>query len=42
MRPPRVRTAAFVLVLALTGCGTGPSLEDQGEVTAAPGDSRSR
>ncbi|MEU3479987.1 ABC transporter substrate-binding protein [Streptomyces sp. NPDC033753] len=41
MRPPRVRTAAFVLLLALTGCGTGPSLEDQGEVTAAPGDSRS-
>ncbi|MFE5712306.1 ABC transporter substrate-binding protein [Streptomyces sp. NPDC056501] len=41
MRPPRVRAAAFVLVLALTGCGTGPSLEDQGEVTAAPGDSRS-
>ncbi|MFI9213521.1 ABC transporter substrate-binding protein [Streptomyces sp. NPDC053253] len=35
------RAAAFVLVLALTGCGTGPSLEDQGEVTAAPGDSRS-
>ncbi|WP_024760747.1 ABC transporter substrate-binding protein [Streptomyces exfoliatus] len=41
MRPPRVRAAAFVLLLALTGCGTGPSLEDQGEVTAAPGDSRS-
>ncbi|RSS58941.1 ABC transporter substrate-binding protein [Streptomyces sp. WAC01280] len=35
------RAAGFVLVLALTGCGTGPSLEDQGEVTAAPGDSRS-
>nr|WP_314617912.1 ABC transporter substrate-binding protein [Streptomyces sp. DSM 40976] len=30
-----------MLLLALTGCGTGPSLEDQGEVTAAPGDSRS-
>ncbi|MFC9699504.1 ABC transporter substrate-binding protein [Streptomyces sp. NPDC056943] len=41
MRPTRVRAAGFLLVLALTGCGTGPSLEDQGEVTAAPGDSRS-
>ncbi|MFJ3582167.1 ABC transporter substrate-binding protein [Streptomyces sp. NPDC090127] len=27
-------------LLALAGCTTGPSLEDQGEVTAPPGDSR--
>ncbi|MCT4351576.1 ABC transporter substrate-binding protein [Streptomyces sp. Je 1-79] len=27
-------------VLALAGCSTGPSLENQGEVTAPPGDSR--
>ncbi|MFD3660090.1 ABC transporter substrate-binding protein [Streptomyces sp. NPDC058659] len=29
------------LSLSLAGCATGPSLEDQGEVTAPPGDSRS-
>jgi osmoprotectant transport system substrate-binding protein len=30
----------LVLVLLLTGCSSGPSLENQGAVTAAPGDSR--
>ncbi|MDV5149875.1 ABC transporter substrate-binding protein [Streptomyces sp. SBC-4] len=29
------------LSLSLSGCAVGPSLEDQGEVTAPPGDSRS-
>ncbi|MFD3841271.1 ABC transporter substrate-binding protein [Streptomyces sp. NPDC058642] len=33
------RRAAAALVLLLTGCSTGPSLENQGAVTAAPGDS---
>jgi osmoprotectant transport system substrate-binding protein len=28
-----------VALLMLTGCATGPSLENQGEITAAPGDS---
>ncbi|MFF4308932.1 ABC transporter substrate-binding protein [Streptomyces sp. NPDC001507] len=32
--------AAAALLLALTACTTGPSLEDRGEVTAPPGDSR--
>lgn len=52
MRPPRVpaavRVSTAVLVavtlslsLSLSGCAAGPSLEDQGEVTAPPGDSRS-
>ena len=36
-----VSVAALVLLLAVAGCATGPSLEDQGEVTAPPGDSRS-
>ncbi|MFK0284257.1 ABC transporter substrate-binding protein [Streptomyces sp. NPDC090499] len=36
----RLRTAAAAVLLALTGCTTGPSLEDRGEVTAPPGDSR--
>lgn len=37
----RARTAAgTVLLLALTGCATGPALENRGEVTAPPGDSR--
>ncbi|MFK0159664.1 ABC transporter substrate-binding protein [Streptomyces sp. NPDC090493] len=36
----RLCTAAAVVLLALTGCTTGPSLEDRGEVTAPPGDSR--
>ncbi|MER7957107.1 ABC transporter substrate-binding protein [Streptomyces sp. NPDC096030] len=32
--------AAVLSLSALTGCATGPSLENQGEVTAPPGDSR--
>ncbi|WUS35213.1 ABC transporter substrate-binding protein [Streptomyces sp. NBC_01255] len=31
----------LALALSLSGCAAGPSLEDQGEVTAPPGDSRS-
>ncbi|MEU2428379.1 ABC transporter substrate-binding protein [Streptomyces sp. NPDC007861] len=31
---------AVLAALALTGCTTGPSLENQGEVTGSPGDSR--
>ncbi|MGW7368911.1 ABC transporter substrate-binding protein [Streptomyces sp. NPDC054841] len=44
MRP--LRTLLLLLLLAaaalpaVTGCTTGPSLENQGEVTASPGDSR--
>ncbi|MEU8675475.1 ABC transporter substrate-binding protein [Streptomyces sp. NPDC048560] len=35
------RTAAALLaLLVVTACSTGPSLEDQGEVTTPPGDSR--
>lgn len=43
MRPPRVRlllAASVSLALSLSGCAEGPSLEEQGEVTAPPGDSR--
>ncbi|MGY5045386.1 ABC transporter substrate-binding protein [Streptomyces sp. 900105755] len=36
----RLRTAAAGLFLALTACTTGPSLENRGEVTAPPGDSK--
>ncbi|MEU2623996.1 ABC transporter substrate-binding protein [Streptomyces sp. NPDC007157] len=37
----RSRTAVpAVLLFALTACTTGPSLENRGEVTAPPGDSR--
>ncbi|SEF16160.1 ABC transporter substrate-binding protein [Streptomyces sp. Ag109_O5-10] len=36
----RLRTAAAGLLLALTACTTGPSLENRGEVTAPPGDSK--
>ncbi|MEV6653138.1 ABC transporter substrate-binding protein [Streptomyces sp. NPDC051219] len=32
--------AALALLLATAGCTTGPSLEEQGEVTASTGDSR--
>ncbi|MFJ9817653.1 ABC transporter substrate-binding protein [Streptomyces sp. NPDC101151] len=37
MRAPAVPTAA--VLLALTACSTGPSLENRGDVTAPPGDS---
>ncbi|MDG4864394.1 glycine betaine ABC transporter substrate-binding protein, partial [Streptomyces sp. T-3] len=37
----RRRLAAGALALLLTGCATGPTLENQGEVTAPPGDSSS-
>ncbi|MER5948506.1 ABC transporter substrate-binding protein [Streptomyces sp. NPDC001904] len=41
MRRLRSWCVALVLgVLLLAGCGGGPSLENQGEVTAPPGDSR--
>lgn len=33
-------TLTALLTALLSGCTTGPSLEDQGEVTAPPGDSR--
>ncbi|MFB8181226.1 ABC transporter substrate-binding protein [Streptomyces sp. NPDC055966] len=33
------RALPAALLLALTGCATGPSLENRGEVTAPPGDS---
>ncbi|WP_328907425.1 ABC transporter substrate-binding protein [Streptomyces sp. NBC_00234] len=39
MRTPRL-PAALLLLLAVTACATGPSLEDQGGVTEPPGDSR--
>ncbi|MGP4007456.1 ABC transporter substrate-binding protein [Streptomyces sp. 4N124] len=34
------RRPTLAVLLLLTGCTTGPSLESQGEVTAPPGDSR--
>ncbi|WP_210587097.1 ABC transporter substrate-binding protein [Streptomyces sp. GESEQ-35] len=34
------RRSALAALLLLTGCATGPSLENQGEVTAPPGNSR--
>ncbi|GGX83914.1 ABC transporter substrate-binding protein [Streptomyces fructofermentans] len=34
------RRAAFAGLLLLTGCASGPSLENRGDVTAPPGDSR--
>ncbi|MFE2294636.1 ABC transporter substrate-binding protein [Streptomyces sp. NPDC059452] len=41
MSPARARrTLAALVLLAATACTTGPSLENQGEVTAPPGDSR--
>ncbi|MFF3314984.1 ABC transporter substrate-binding protein [Streptomyces sp. NPDC003035] len=36
----RRATAGVVALFALTGCVTGPSLENRGEVTGPPGDSR--
>lgn len=36
----RRAAATAVSLFALAGCATGPSLENQGEVTAPPGDSR--
>ncbi|MEU1164937.1 ABC transporter substrate-binding protein [Streptomyces sp. NPDC005921] len=36
----RLRAAAAAVLLTLTACTTGPSLENRGEVTAPPGDSR--
>ncbi|MGW6563827.1 ABC transporter substrate-binding protein [Streptomyces sp. NPDC054975] len=36
----RRAVAAAVALIALAGCAAGPSLENQGEVTAPPGDSR--
>ncbi|WLW50075.1 ABC transporter substrate-binding protein [Streptomyces sp. YU58] len=35
----RARAATAALLLLLTGCSTGPSLENRGTVTAPPGDS---
>ncbi|MET9256230.1 ABC transporter substrate-binding protein [Streptomyces sp. NPDC003717] len=35
------RAAALAALLLLTGCATGPSLENRGAVTASPGDSKS-
>ncbi|MFI0238720.1 ABC transporter substrate-binding protein [Streptomyces sp. NPDC016845] len=41
MSAPSRRRAVFLAVaFLLTGCATGPSLENQGEVTAPPGDSK--
>ncbi|WP_326702090.1 ABC transporter substrate-binding protein [Streptomyces cyaneofuscatus] len=41
MIPARARRVlAGLLLLAATACTTGPSLENQGEVTAPPGDSK--
>jgi osmoprotectant transport system substrate-binding protein len=36
----RLYAAAAALLLAATACTTGPALEDQGEITAEPGDSK--
>ncbi|MFJ9560961.1 ABC transporter substrate-binding protein [Streptomyces fuscichromogenes] len=36
----RLRTAAGTALLTLTACTTGPALENRGELTAPPGDSR--
>ncbi|MDJ0462459.1 ABC transporter substrate-binding protein [Streptomyces sp. H27-C3] len=40
MRRPLHTAAALLLAAAATACSTGPALENQGEVTAPPGDSR--
>ena len=39
-RAPRRRGLALASLILLTGCTTGPSLENQGAVTAPPGDSK--
>lgn len=39
-RPVRGRAALAAVLLGLTACTTGPSLENRGQVTAPPGDSR--
>ncbi|SEE14146.1 osmoprotectant transport system substrate-binding protein [Streptomyces sp. 2231.1] len=39
-RPVRGRAALTAVLLTLSACTTGPSLEDRGQVTAPPGDSR--
>ncbi|MFB7373387.1 ABC transporter substrate-binding protein [Streptomyces sp. NPDC056222] len=40
MRGRSVAAGAVALCAVLTGCATGPSLENRGEVTGSPGDSR--
>ncbi|MFD7617097.1 ABC transporter substrate-binding protein [Streptomyces sp. NPDC059802] len=37
---PRTAVAVLLVLLPAAGCGTGPSLENRGEVTAPPGDSK--
>ncbi|MFD7532884.1 MULTISPECIES: ABC transporter substrate-binding protein [unclassified Streptomyces] len=37
---PRTAVPILPVLLAMAGCTTGPSLENRGEVTAPPGDSR--
>ncbi|WP_405922918.1 ABC transporter substrate-binding protein [Streptomyces sp. NBC_00035] len=39
-RAPRRRRVALATLVLLSGCTTGPSLENQGAVTAPPGDSK--
>ncbi|MGF1343380.1 ABC transporter substrate-binding protein [Streptomyces flavovirens] len=39
-RHPGVRALPALLLLLVTACTTGPSLENQGDVTAPPGDSK--
>ncbi|MEW1692200.1 ABC transporter substrate-binding protein [Streptomyces sp. NPDC091265] len=41
MRPRHTVPLALLLALPVTACTTGPTLENQGEVTAPPGDSKS-
>ncbi|MEV7402964.1 ABC transporter substrate-binding protein [Streptomyces sp. NPDC091267] len=41
MRPRHAVPLALLLALPVTACTTGPTLENQGEVTAPPGDSKS-
>ncbi|MCX5563426.1 ABC transporter substrate-binding protein [Streptomyces sp. NBC_00038] len=39
-RAPRRRRIALATLVLLSGCTTGPSLENQGAITAPPGDSK--